>query len=330
MRSQVKFTLYRSLEDQISQPPKGGVWAIGNFDGVHIGHQQIIREAKRLAEIAAAPSGVVTFEPHPREFFAKPGSPPFRLTRPSDKIRQLAEAGAENCLCIKFTKPFSELTAEAFIEKYLVERLAVRHVVIGDDFHFGKNRGGSYDLLQKKGEEHGFGVTALSAQTSPSGKRFSSGALRAALVKGDVREYRQLSGGCYSISGRVRKGNQKGRMLNFPTANLNFYDRLVTPAFGVYAVAVSGVTEQKTPAVANFGVRPTAEAGRVKPLLEIHIPNFSGNLYDKKITAEFIDFIRPEKKFSNLNELSVQIRQDTEQALQICEKCFSPPLPTRL
>ena len=304
------FRLYRGLLKKALKPAPGGVWVIGNFDGVHNGHKALIKKAAEYAETLGTLSGCLTFEPHPREFFS-PAAPPFRLTRPSDKFKQLAQAGADACVALRFDAGLANLSAEAFVSDILVAGLGAAHIVIGHDFHFGKDRGGNPEFLRQAGEKYGFKLTIAEPHCDENGVRLSSKYLRDLVREGDMQAYFNATGRFYALAGRVRRGAARGREIGFPTANLNFYPRLLPPRNGVYAVTVEGAAPTPLKAIANFGFKPTV-GGVNDPLLEIHIPNFSGDLYDKKLFVTFTRFIRPEKKFSGLDALKAQIEEDVK------------------
>ncbi|MEQ8227325.1 MAG: bifunctional riboflavin kinase/FAD synthetase [Rhodospirillales bacterium] len=299
---------------------RGAVVAIGNFDGVHLGHRAVIGEAGAIAHATARPWGVLTFEPHPRAFFA-PDTPPFRLTPFHAKARQIFGQGVDSIFVQQFNKAFSSLTAEAFIETVLVQGLGARHVVCGYDFVFGKGRGGNCEMLLAFGKKLGFDFTAVRAQTFAGGgsteTAYSSTGVREALRAGNPQEAARILGRPFEIEGRVIQGDQRGRTIGFPTANLALGTYL-RPARGVYAVRVrvdDGGKSREFNGVANLGKRPTF-AGEAD-LLEVFLFDFTGDLYGKRLGIGLIDFLRPEKKFDGIDQLKAQIAADSAQAQEI-------------
>jgi riboflavin kinase/FMN adenylyltransferase len=305
---------------------QGAVVVIGNFDGVHRGHQILLADARQLADRLGAPMAVLTFEPHPRSVFL-PDQPPFRLTSLRAKAHVLQEAGVDHLFVLHFDRAFSLKPAEAFIEEILVRDLAVRHVVVGWDFCFGHKRSGNVALLQSMGAKQGFGVTAVDPVMTGEGEVYSSSIIRDHLRAGRPTRATELLGRPWEIEGRVEQGEQRGRTIGFPTANLGLGDHLC-PALGVYAVLAGsdpGVEhgEETTwlPAVANLGRRPTVGGEDVR--LEVHFLDFSGDLYGQTLRVRLIDFIRPEKKFDGLDALKAQIALDCGQARQILARAGS-------
>ena len=295
---------------------RGAAVAIGNFDGVHKVHQAVIREAGLIAESHSIPWAVLTFEPHPRSVF-QPDRPYFRLTPMRAKAQALESLGVQMMIVQKFSHSFSKQPAESFVKNVLVNGLGAQHVVAGYDFVFGHNRGGNCELLLTMGQKLGFGFTAVSPIEDEEGSLFSSTRIRNCLSGGDVRTAAALLGRPFSYEGRVVRGDQRGRTIGFPTLNLDLGSAM-RPSLGVYA-ARTGITEKdKTilyDGVANLGIRPTFGGERV--VLEVHLLNFSKNIYGKRITVSLIDFIREEKKFDGLESLRAQIAIDTEKAEKI-------------
>lgn len=292
---------------------KGAVVAIGNFDGVHPGHRAVLTRAHEMAETLGAPLGVVTFEPHPRRYF-QPAIPPFRLTPPPAKRRLIAEAGAAHYYELPFDAAMAALTAEAFIERVLLEGLGVRHIVVGAGFAFGKGRTGTVSVLEHvAGHKGGAGVTVVAPVSASDGALSSSTRVRECLMRGEPERAASLLGRNWAIEGEVLSGDKRGRLLGFPTANLDLDDYL-RPAFGVYAVRAMplGGDGTRWSGVANLGVRPTI--GGTKTQLESHLFDFSGDLYGRKLVVELLSFIRPERKFENLDALKAQIAQDSARA----------------
>lgn len=292
---------------------RGAVAALGNFDGVHLGHQAVIRAAGRLAREIGAPWAAMTFEPHPRSLF-RADEPPFRLTPFREKIRQIEALGVDEIIVVHFDATFAARDATAFVEETLIGEVGVRHVIGGEDFHFGRGRSGTIARLGELGAARGFGVTALPPVLDPSGAPFSSTRVREALVGGRPEEATALLGRPWEVEGRVDPGDQLGRELGFPTANMNLGEYL-RPAFGVYAVFAGidkgAATEWRT-GVANLGLRPTV-GGRVERL-EVHLFNFEEETYGKHLRVKLIKFLRPEIKFSGLDALKARIALDCETA----------------
>jgi len=291
-----------------SAPLRGAVVAIGNFDGVHRGHRAVFDAAIQRARAIGRPAAALTFEPHPRTFF-RPNAPSFRLTDRNAKLRLLGASGLDGVIVLGFDAALANLTADEFIEKILVQRLGVKGVVIGFNFFFGKNRGGSPELLAAAGKQHGFSVDIV-APFEEHGRRVSSGAIRDALGRGDVADAAALLGYPWFVSGEVIHGEKRGRELGYPTANLRLEPGCGL-RHGIYAVRVA-VGERVYDAVASFGRRPTF--GNGAPLLEVFLFEFDGDLYGKVIEAAFIDWIRPELRFDGVDPLVRQMDEDSRQA----------------
>jgi riboflavin kinase/FMN adenylyltransferase len=299
-------------------PPdaRGSAVAIGNFDGVHLGHQAVISRAVSRAEALAIPSAVLTFEPHPRMLF-KPESEPFRLTPLRPKAHAIEALGIDVMVVLAFDRTLSQKSAEDFVEDVLVTGMAVGHVVVGEDFVFGHDRLGAVESLARMGDRLGFTVTALKPVAGPEGMVYSSTAVREALRAGEPRRAAALLGRAWEIEGRVEHGDARGRHLGFPTANIGLGEYL-RPAFGVYAVQAGvdhGAETEWHPGVANLGRRPTV-AGSVERL-EVHLFDFKGDLYGRHLRVRLIEFLRPEKKFDGLDALRAQIARDSAQARAI-------------
>ncbi|RGE47269.1 FMN adenylyltransferase [Mannheimia granulomatis] len=290
---------------------KGCVLSIGNFDGVHVGHQNILSRLCDKALELNLPSVVMLFEPQPREFFAKKNgnltacSPPARLMRLRDKLKYLEEAGVDFVLCVRFGEMFAHISAEDFISDLLAKQLKVRYLSVGDDFRFGAKRAGSFETLRNAGLKYRFAVEE-SHTHSLNEERISSSLIREALKNDDLSLAEKLLGKPYSICGRVAHGNKLGRTIGFPTANI-LLNRLVTPIQGVYAVQVE-MPQGKFNGIANVGNRPTING--TKPLLEVHIFDFQGDLYGKAISVNFCYKVRNETKFESFEALKAQIEQD--------------------
>ncbi len=289
----------------------GAVYAIGNFDGLHLGHRAVVERAVAIARERAAPSAILTFEPHPADFFS--GRPVvFRLTPPQSKAAIAARLGLTGLVLLRFDASLASMSAEEFITRILVERLRVGAVVVGWDFHFGKGRSGSAATLAESGLKHGFGVEII-AKVEDGGGTVSSSAIRKALERGDVAAAAKGLGRNYSLSGRVIAGRRLGRDLGVPTANIapEPTNRL---AHGIYAV-IARLDGRAYPAVASFGTRPTVDNG--PPLLEVHLLDFDGDLYGREMEVEFIERIRDEKKFDSLDALMAEMNRDKERARAI-------------
>ncbi len=287
---------------------RGAVAAVGNFDGVHLGHRAVIDSAKRIARDLGRPLTVLTFEPHPREFFA-PKAPPFRLTPFRTKAHLLQEIGVDLLLAIPFDRALSLKPADEFVHDVLVAGMAARHVVVGYDFAFGHKRSGNTERLREIAARSGFAVTAVEP-AGDGGLVYSSTRIRDCLWQGEPRQAADLLGHWWEVEGHVRRGDQRGRRLGFPTANFTV-DGYVEPAFGVYAVRVGEETDRGVvwrDGVANLGRRPTF--GKEDTVLEAHLLDFSGDLYGKLLRVAFVDFIRPERKFDGIEALKSQIAAD--------------------
>lgn len=295
---------------------RGSVVAIGNFDGVHKGHQILIGRTAEIARGLGARLSVLTFEPHPYHVF-HPEAPPFRLTPFRAKARHLEALGLDLLFVLPFDLAFSKVSAEDFVRTLIVESLRARHAVVGYDFHFGHQRGGTPDVLRQLGERMGFGVTIVAPLEAAGGTVYSSTRIRQHLAAREAREAAALLGRPFEIEGRVEMGDERGRTIGFPTANIKLGDYL-RPAGGVYAVRVE--IEEDAPGrwhdgVANLGTRPTV--GGTDLRLETHLFDFAGDLYGKHLRVALIEYLRPERKFSGLAELKAQIAADAAQARAI-------------
>ena len=287
----------------------GCVATIGNFDGVHLGHQAVLRQLAEKAALFQLPRVVIIFEPQPQEFFA-PGAVPARLTRLREKLLALAKQGVERVLCLKFDQQLAATPARTFIQELLVRQLGIRYLVVGDDFLFGQNRIGNFALLRQSGEQHGFQVANTHSYIL-AGERVSSTRVRQALVQGKLTLAKQLLGRSYAMCGRVAHGDKRGRHLGFPTANIHLHRR-ITPLSGVYAVLVHGVGAYPLPGVANVGRRPTVNGTRDQ--LEVHLFDFHQDIYGYHVQVDFLHHFRPEWHFASLEALRQQIVQDANQA----------------
>lgn len=281
---------------------------IGNFDGVHRGHQALLKLLTDKAVALGVRAVVLTFEPHPREYFS-PADAPARLASLREKLLLLAACGVDRVHVCRFDARFAAQTASSFIEDTLIRGLGVRHLFIGDDFRFGARRQGDFAMLRAAGERCGFGVETMPT-LEVDGERVSSSAVRAALAGGELDHAARLLGRPYSIAGRVTHGDKLGRQLGFPTANIQMKHR--QPALtGVYAVRVEGLADAAVAGVANVGVRPTAtEAGRAR--LEVHLLDWQQDCYGAHIRVHFLHKLRNEQKFPSLDALKAQICRDAE------------------
>ena len=292
---------------------RGCVVALGNFDGVHLGHQTVILTAKAIAAEMGKAHAVMTFEPHPRTLF-HPQQPPFRLTPFRVKSRLIEALGIDILYQQHFDAAFAGITALQFILENLVQCLGTSHVVVGYDYVFGKGRQGTGAFLQKRGEELGFGVTVVPPAMAETGETYSSTQVRDYLVGARPADAARLLGHYWEIEGRVEHGDARGRLLGFPTANLRLGE-YQHPATGVYAVRAGidqGGDTVWRDGVANFGRRPTFD--KTDELLEVHLLDYDGDLYGRHLRVALIDFIRPERKFSGLDELRHQIVEDVATA----------------
>jgi riboflavin kinase/FMN adenylyltransferase len=283
---------------------------IGNFDGVHRGHQALLAEVVAAAKARTLVPTVLTFEPHPREFFT-PQQAPARVANLRDKIEALAACGIERVLVAHFNRQFASMSAEAFIDDVLVRGCLTRWLAVGDDFRFGARRSGDINLLRARAGTSGYEVAQL-ASVTVDGQRVSSSAVRTALLAGDLEQAQRLLGRPYSISGRVLHGAKLGRTIGFPTLNLRIAHK--RPAVnGVFAVRVFGIDDKPWPGVASVGVRPTLEqSGRW--VLEVHLFDFAASIYGRLVRVEFIQRLRDEEKYGTLDQLTEAIRNDAAQA----------------
>ena len=290
---------------------KGGVVAIGNFDGVHRGHQQVLTSALQQAEILGAPSLVLTFEPHPRSVF-RPEVPLFRITPPELRARLLEASGFDAVVEQPFTGAFAAFDAEAFVRDVLVRDLGIRHVVTGYDFHFGKDRQGSPEFLIEAGKRYGFGVRLVAAFRDEGAQIVSSSRIRSLLTEGEVAEAAGLLGYRFTVESVVQHGRKLGRELGFPTANMALEDSC-TLKEGIYAVRLRRADGTLHDGVASFGRRPTVTDDGA-PLLETYVFDFSDDLYGETCAVSFFGYLRGELKFDGLDDLIVQMKQDEAEA----------------
>jgi riboflavin kinase/FMN adenylyltransferase len=288
---------------------------VGNYDGVHLGHQQMIGVLKaRAAELRSAAT-VLVFEPSSKEFIDPDAAPP-RLTRWREKFVALAAQGVERLVTLRFDDCMRAMTPQAFVDELIVERLGTRHMVVGDDFRYGSNACGTIDSLRAAGGAHGFGVEQIAPFVS-DGVRVSSTVVRERLERADYPGAARLLGRPYRMTGRVVHGKELGRTLGFPTANLRLMRRK-SPVWGISAVRVFGIDAEPLPGVASLGTRPTVNG--VEPLLEVHVFDFSGDLYGRPIAVEFVAKLRDEVKFDSLDAMMVQMNIDGAQARELLSK----------
>lgn len=305
--------VFRGLSHAI--PNRPCALTIGNFDGLHLGHQALLAHVRQAADRLNLAASVMTFEPHPREFFAHlsgdPGKAPSRIANLRDNMNAMAKAGMDNIIVEHFNATFASQSPQEFIEKIVVNGLHAKWVMVGEDFCYGARRAGNIATLKEAGKQYGFIVETLPAVTI-DGQRVSSSAVRAALAAGDFARTHDLIGHPYTISGRVVHGQKLGRKIGFPTLNLRIAHK--HPAVtGVFIVQVHGLSEQPLPAVASIGIRPTVEdTGRV--LLEAHILDFDEDCYGKLVQIEFLQRIRDEKKFPDIASMTVAIEDDENKA----------------
>ena len=290
---------------------RGCALTIGNFDGVHRGHQAVLGQLHTRAAELQLPATVMVFEPTPQEYFLSDMAPA-RLQRLRDKLSLFHELGVEQVVCLRFDHKLAEHDADAFVKDILVEGLGVRHLVIGDDFRFGKGRRGDFAFLQQAGRQHGFDVVSTHTLVE-NGERVSSTSIREALAAGELDKAAQLLGRPYTIFGRIAPGQQRGRTIGFPTANVHLH-RSVSPVSGVFAVRVHGLEGQVLEGVANLGTRPTVCGNET--VLETHLFDFDRDIYGHYVGIEFCSKLRDEKKFESFEALKQQIQRDAEQARQ--------------
>lgn len=320
-------TLPRLFRDTDGAPlcPSGSVVCIGAFDGLHLGHRALIEAAGAAARLRGMPLVGLSFEPLPREFFAREVKPP-RLVLPRDKVQGLAALGCDVVGLLRFNQAMTMMSPQAFIQRVLLDRLNAREVWVGRDFRFGHKREGDLALLSHAGEQAGFATHSIDDVTL-DGERVSSSRIRAALVAGDLDLAARLLGQPYAIGGKVVRGAQLGRQLGYPTANLRFGGK--TPALsGIYATRVHGVGEMPHASVSSLGTRPTVN-GR-EPLLEAHLFDFDGDLYGRRIAVEFVAKLREELKFDDLDTMVEQIHRDAADARHVLSR-YEPaatPVPS--
>jgi riboflavin kinase / FMN adenylyltransferase len=302
------------IEGNVPVPDRfsGGVIALGNFDGFHKGHQAVVGHALELARQRGVPVLIATFEPHPVTYF-RPGSPPFRLTTLDQRAVHFADAGANAMVVFNFDASLASLSAEEFARRFLS---SFSGVVTGEDFTFGKGRGGNTQVLAQLGDEMGFDTIAVKPVCDD--EVISSSRIRAALQKGDCATATALLTRPFAVQGSVQHGDKNGRLLGFPTANIDMAEYL-RPRYGIYAVRASLEDGRQLDGVANLGIRPSFQPP--KELLETYLFDFSEELYGQKLSIGLIDFIRPEEKFDNLDELKQAMSRDCIIAREILDRC---------
>jgi len=284
---------------------------IGNFDGLHLGHQAMLTRLLDVARARDLPSCVLSFEPHPREFFA-PAQAPARLSSLREKAEMLRGRGIDRLHVFRFNGAFSSLSADQFIEQVLVRTLQARYVLVGDDFRFGARRAGDFALLERAGQQFGFDAEFLPT-VEVAGERSSSTAVRAALAAGELEHAARLLGRPYSISGRVVHGDKLGRDIGFPTANIQLKHNR-PPLLGIFAVELYGLNGRPLPGVASLGVRPTVKGADAAPVLEVHLFDFNADIYNRRVRVDFLHKLRDEEKYPDLPSLVAQIGRDVDNA----------------
>jgi riboflavin kinase/FMN adenylyltransferase len=286
------------------------VATIGNFDGVHLGHRAVFQRLLAKGRELGLPATVITFEPQAMEYFA-PDRAPARLTRLREKLTAIEGCGIEQVMLLEFGPRLAGMRARDFVRELLVDGLSARHLLVGDDFRFGRGREGDFRLLEAMGMEHGFSVEDLHTITHGD-ERVSSTRVREALARGDLHLARHMLGRPFRICGRVAHGDKRGRTIGFPTANINLHRR-GSPLRGVYAVVVDGLADEPLAGVANIGVRPTV-GGEPRYLLEVHLFDFSADVYGRHAEVEFRLKLRDEQKFDSFSALKLQIERDASAA----------------
>lgn len=295
-----------------SRVARGSVVTIGAFDGLHLGHQRLLKHVISESARAKLPSVVMSFEPTPKEFFSA-DQPPARLMRFREKYVALEKAGVDIFYCPRFDSRMKNIDSATFIRQLLVHTLNMSHLVIGDDFHFARNREGNLELLQKVGKTLEFSIEQVSSVVV-DGERVSSTAIREALRKGEMLRATKLLGHSYRMSGRVTRGRRLGRELGYPTANVNLLRRQ-SAVMGIFAVNVHGLDAGPLGGVASVGTRPTFDG--VKPLLEVHIFDFDRDIYGRRIQVEFVERLRSEEKFDSADALIKQMHDDAARAREV-------------
>ena len=296
------------------EPFKNGcVLSIGNFDGLHLGHRAVIKKLAERGETLGLPVVIMTFEPQPLEYFLGDNAPS-RLMCLREKVIEFTKLPVDNLLMVRFNRYFANCDAEQFIDDILINKLNVKHLVIGDDFHFGKARRGNFAMLKEKGKLYGFSVEDTGS-CQVAGLRISSTLIRDALGAGDLIQAEKLLGHCYSVCGRVAHGEKLGRTIGYPTANIKMF-RKNTPVNGVFAVTMTGIDGLELEGVANVGTRPTVDGGS-KVVLETYLFDFDKEIYGRYVEVRFKQKIRDEIRFQSLEQLKAQIKKDVTEAKNI-------------
>jgi riboflavin kinase / FMN adenylyltransferase len=288
---------------------RGCVATIGNFDGVHLGHQAVLGQLAEKAAELRLPTTVITFEPQPQEYFFPESARP-RLTRLREKIQALQRYAVHRIVCLYFDRRLAQMPPEDFIQRLLIQGLGVRYLVVGDDFRFGKQRRGNFAMLQAAGAQLGFQVVHMHT-FDIDGKRVSSTRIREALALGDLATAEKLLGRPYRMTGRVAQGDKRGRLIGFPTANIHLHRRMA-PLAGVFAVEMYGLEVEPLSGVANIGTRPTVDGTRT--VLEVHLFDFDQDIYGRYVQVEFVLKLRDEKRFDSFQALKEQIARDAAEA----------------
>jgi len=296
------------------EPFKNGcVLTIGNFDGLHLGHRTVIKKLAERGDTLGLPVVIMIFEPQPLEYFLGENAPS-RLMRLREKVIEFGKLPVDHLLIVRFNRYFANCDAEQFIDDILINKLNIKHLVIGDDFHFGKARRGNFAMLKDKGKLHGFSVEDTGSYQL-AGLRISSTIIRDALGEGDLAQAEKLLGHCYSVCGRVAHGDQLGRTIGYPTANIRMF-RKNTPVNGVFAVTMTGIDGLEFEGIANVGTRPTVDGG-AKVILETHLFDFDKEIYGRYVEVHFKQKIRDEVRFQSLEQLKAQIEKDVTETKKI-------------
>jgi riboflavin kinase/FMN adenylyltransferase len=304
-------------QHNLSPRHRGCVATIGNFDGIHLGHQAVLGQLAEKSAALKLPSVVIIFEPQPQEYFAPQSAAP-RLTRFREKMRALHRYAVHRVLCLRFDHRLAAMPAEEFIRRILIEGLGIRYLVVGDDFRFGRGRSGNFALLQKVGSQCGFQVVNMPTFRL-DGERVSSTWIRDALAAGDLATAAKLLGRPYRMCGRVAHGDKRGRMIGFPTANIHLHRRN-TPLTGVYAAEVYGLDAEPLPGVVNIGNRPTL--GGTQTLLEVHLFDFHQDIYGRHMSVDFMRKLREERRFGSFEALREQILCDAREARAFFDNAY--------
>ena len=296
------------------EPFKNGcVLTIGNFDGLHSGHRAVIKKLAERGEALNLPAVIMIFEPQPLEYFLGDNAPS-RLMRLREKVIEFAKLPVDNLLIVRFNRYLANCDAEQFIDDILIKKLNVKHLVIGDDFHFGKARRGNFAMLREKGKAYGFNVEDTGSFQF-EGLRVSSTLIRDALGAGDLAQAERLLGHCYSVCGRVAHGDKRGRTIGYPTANIIMF-RKNTPVSGVFAITMTGIDDLEFEGIANVGTRPTVDGGS-RVILEAHLFDFNKEIYGRYVEVHFKQKIRDEMCFQSLEQLKAQIEKDVVETKKI-------------